>query len=293
MPVKDRHYSCRRGLSSAPSMSVMYKTVDIVVQGIRISCFFREAGPRSILFIHGLGASKKNFAGAFGREELEGITLLAPDLPGFGESERPDGFSYGMQEQAGIVLGAARHFGLERLHLLAHSMGGIVGIELCRIAPGRILSFINVEGNLTPEDCTLSRRIGAMPEEEFLRRGFDDLRATLGRLFHETGDGAGKAYLACLAGASPAALHRSALETVRASDRGDLMERFSGLPFYRCYVYGEKNRGLFPAEKLLAEAGVPVFYIPRSGHSPMDDNPADLYGLVRRTVDNARKGPNE
>jgi pimeloyl-ACP methyl ester carboxylesterase len=293
MPVKDRYYNYCRGFSRAPSMPSRSETADIVVQGIRISCLSREAGPRSILFIHGLGASKESFAGAFGREELKGITLLTPDLPGFGESERPDGFSYGMREQAEIVLGAASHLGLERFHLLAHSMGGIVGIELCRIAPGRILSFVNVEGNLQPEDCTLSRRIGAMSEEEFLRQGFDDLRATLGRLFRETDDKAGKAYLACLAKASPAALHRSALETVRASDRGDLMERFSGLPFYRCYVYGEKNRGLFPAEKLLAEAGVPVFYIPRSGHSPMDDNPADLYGLVRRTVDNARKGPNE
>ncbi len=257
---------------------------DVMAGGMRVSCLLRRSGQRALLFIHGLGASKENFAGAFGRKELEGITMLAPDLPGFGDSDRPEGFSYGMREQADIALEAADRLGLDRFHLVAHSMGGIVGIELCRIAGRRILSFINVEGNLTPEDCTLSRRIGAMPEGEFIRSGLEDLRRTLGRLFGETGDEAGKIYLSYLAKASPGALYRSALATVQASGRGDLLERFSRLPFYTCYVYGGKNRGLFPAEKMLLEAGVPVFYIPRSGHSPMDDNPQELYGLVLNVV---------
>jgi pimeloyl-ACP methyl ester carboxylesterase len=259
-------------------------SVDGVAGGMKVSCFFRRSGERAILFIHGLGAAKENFAGAFGRKELEDVTMLAADLPGFGDSGAPDDFSCGMREQAAVALETANHFGLERFHLVAHSMGGIVGIELGRLAPGRILSFINVEGNLTSEDCTLSRRIVSMPEEEFIRSGLEGLRRTLGRLFHETGDEAGEVYLSYLAKASPGALYRSARETVSASDRGDLLERFCRLPFYRCYVYGEKNRGLFPAEKMLVEAGVPVHYIPRSGHSPMDDNPDDLYGLVLQVI---------
>jgi pimeloyl-ACP methyl ester carboxylesterase len=46
----------------------------------------------------GLGASKENFLEAFRREEFRSFTMLATDLVGFGDSEKPADFAYQMRE---------------------------------------------------------------------------------------------------------------------------------------------------------------------------------------------------
>ena len=74
------------------------------------------------------------------------------------------------------------------------------------------------------------------------------------------------------------------MSTVYESDHGDPLTRFTRLPFYKCYLYGEKNKGKFVTEKLLKQKEVPVFYISRSGHAMTDDNPDEFYDHVLKTI---------
>jgi pimeloyl-ACP methyl ester carboxylesterase len=249
--------------------------------GFSLSCLFHEGGDRAAVFLHGLGAAKESFSSAFEHEGLlASCTMLAPDLPGFGDSPKPEDFSYTMKDLAGIAAELAARLVPGRFHLVAHSMGGIVGIELCERMPGRVLSFINVEGNVTAEDCTISRRIIEWSEDEFVHGGFEELRRDLGGKFERAGHEAGTRYLAMMERASARAVHRSSASTVHESDSGDLFERFARLELPTCYVYGELSRGLYPAEARLHARGIPVFYVSGSGHSPMDENPEEFYGLV-------------
>lgn len=68
---------------------------------------------------------------------------------------------------------------MDRVHLVAHSMGGIIGIELGEMIPDRLCSFINVEGNITIEDCTMSKQVADMGEEYFTREGFEELKRSI------------------------------------------------------------------------------------------------------------------
>jgi pimeloyl-ACP methyl ester carboxylesterase len=86
------------------------------------------AGP-PVLMLHGLGGTKASF--------LPSIAALAPshrtiavDLLGFGDSDKPLGASYGPQFQARAVEQLLDELALERAHVVGHSMGGRVALEL-------------------------------------------------------------------------------------------------------------------------------------------------------------------
>jgi len=267
-----------RFMGSVPS------SVDVRVDGLLISCLFRKGGKEPVVFVHGLGDSKESFREAFRREEFRSFTVLAADLVGFGDSDKSVDFSYSMKDQAEILRKVIDCFGVERFHLVAHSMGGAIGIELCEMISSRVCSFINAEGNLTSEDCTGSRHIAEMDEEKFAQVGFKQFKRELREEFERTGDSAGMDYLRNLSKATAESMYKSSVSLVKESDSGNLLTRFCQLPFYKCYIYGEKNKGVFPTEKLLRQKGIPIFYISKSGHAMMDENPDEFYNLVLKII---------
>lgn len=258
--------------------------VEIEVDGYSISCFFQRGDGESVVFVHGFGASKETFLEAFGSKGFQTFTILAPDLLGFGDSEKPSDFSYLMKDQAVTLRKVIDALRLDQFSLVAHSMGGIIGIELAELIPDRITSFINVEGNLTAEDCTMSRRVADMSAGYFAQEGFEQLKRSIAEESEKNHDEILKGYLGSLSKAAPKCLHRSSVSTVQESDSGNLLERFTQLPMYKCYVYGEKNRGVFPAETELRRMGVPLFYVSRSGHSSMKENPSEFYKLALNAI---------
>jgi pimeloyl-ACP methyl ester carboxylesterase len=102
----------------------------------RISTLEAGAGP-PVLAIHGLGATKASF--------LPTVAALAPsyrvialDLPGFGESDKPLGAAYDARFFAKAVLALVEELELERPHVVGNSLGGRVALELALHAPERI-----------------------------------------------------------------------------------------------------------------------------------------------------------
>jgi pimeloyl-ACP methyl ester carboxylesterase len=73
-------------------------------------------------------------------------------------------------ETALAVLGCVK---FERFHLVGHSMGGLTALMLAHKHPDRVLSFVDIEGNIAPEDCFLSRQIIDYPQAD-AERFFDD-----------------------------------------------------------------------------------------------------------------------
>ncbi len=252
----------------------------VKVNGQLISCMFQKREKESIVFVHGLGASKETFLEAFKRREFQSYTMLAADLLGFGDSDKPANFSYKMKDQARILRRVIDLLGLNQFHLVAHSMGGIIGIELGEMIPHSVCSIINAEGNITAEDCTMSKQIADMNEKYFTPKGFEQLKHSIAEESERNQDKALREYLNSLSKATPKSLYKSSISTVRESNFGDLLARFTQLPFYKCYIYGERNKDVFPAEKMLEKKRIPLFYISNSGHSMMKENPDEFYNLI-------------
>ena len=230
----------------------------------------------TIVFIHGYGSAMEHFRYAFDSSILNDFSLVTLDLVGFGESRGPDDFGYSMREQAEIILGLLNKLGIDSFHLCAHSMGGLVALEFVELAPERVLSFINLEGNLTPEDCFFSGKVVRTSFEDFREKGRSKFEEELRRAGRK--DSSLLEYAETFSRASTSALYKSAQHTIEDSAK-PLIEKFVKIENI-CYIYGEKNRGVFPSENLLRSKGVPIFFIEDSGHSMATDNPEQLYEVI-------------
>jgi pimeloyl-ACP methyl ester carboxylesterase len=138
-----------------------------------------------------------------------------------------------------------------------------------------VLSFVDIEGNLAPEDCFLSRQIVSHPspdDQAFL----DDFIARNRR----SPAYAGPLFASSLPHKVRAGPVRGIFESmVDLSDHGDLMTTFLALPFPRMFMYGDQNASLSYLPRLAA-AGVELAEIPQCGHFPMYSNPPVMWARI-------------
>jgi pimeloyl-ACP methyl ester carboxylesterase len=66
--------------------------------------------------------------------------LIAPDLRGFGDSDKPDG-PFGAQDHAADVLALLDALGIERVGVIGHDVGGAAMQPLARRAPERLVGL--------------------------------------------------------------------------------------------------------------------------------------------------------
>jgi membrane protein DedA with SNARE-associated domain/pimeloyl-ACP methyl ester carboxylesterase len=100
-----------------------------------------HSGPESvILLLHGNPvAAHKSFHNLFPALSRT-RRVIAPDLPGFGSSTRniPD---YSIESHAKYVLRFLNQIGIDRVHVVAYSMGGGVALNLAHLSPEHIRSL--------------------------------------------------------------------------------------------------------------------------------------------------------
>lgn len=111
----------------------------IMVDGIRTNYHDVGDGP-PVLLIHGSGPGVTAWANwrltmpALAKQ----FRVIAPDIVGFGETVRPQGFSYTMDAWVSHVLGLLDALGIERAHVVGNSFGGALALSLAIRAPQRV-----------------------------------------------------------------------------------------------------------------------------------------------------------
>jgi pimeloyl-ACP methyl ester carboxylesterase len=79
--------------------------------------------------VHGLGATKASFLPTIAALSAT-HRAIALDLPGFGDADKPLGAAYDAPFFAGAVVDGLDALGLQRVHLVGHSLGGRVALEV-------------------------------------------------------------------------------------------------------------------------------------------------------------------
>lgn len=234
-----------------------------------------------VVFLHGFGSTKEDYADFVRVPDLDGRGFIAYDAPGFGRSVGHDLSRVTIAFLADVADAVLGRLGVDEFHVVGHSMGGLTALMLADRAPERVLSFINIEGNVAPEDCFLSRQIvehdAADPAcflESFAARA------------HTAPEFSSALYASNVQSKVDPAVVRGVFESmVHLSDNGDLLTRFTSLPCPRMFMYGVQNAGLSYLPTL-SEHGVELAEIPLSGHWPMYSNPvamwAELAGFFDR-----------
>ena len=243
--------------------------------------FYREGtdGP-SILFVHGLGGAKENFYAAFQTPALADCTLVTFDWPGTGLAKFDPGTGLNVSTLAGVAQTVANRLLPGPYFLAGASMGGLITLlQLRRYGIGRILGYINLEGNLRSEDCMFSRRVIAHDLDSFPLE-FELMIQELGAS-NFVGDRLIAQNLAL--NVDIRGYHAYSFETVAESDSGHLLEEFIALPIPRLFLYGDANRSLSYLPRLRKTA-VRVEEIPSSGHFLFYDNPIDVFRIIGEFV---------
>ncbi len=101
----------------------------------------RGEGP-VLLLLHGLGSSSLDWQYQYPHFETS-YRIIAPDLRGFGRSDKPEG-PYLVSRQAEDVVGLLKHLNIDQVALLGFSMGGAVAFELAAREPERVRQLIIV-----------------------------------------------------------------------------------------------------------------------------------------------------
>ena len=95
----------------------------------RLSLLSAGTGPQTLLCLHGLGGTKASFLPTVAALAGSEYRVVALDLPGFGESDKPIGAPYDAPWFARVAFEAMDALGIESAHLAGNSMGGRVAIE--------------------------------------------------------------------------------------------------------------------------------------------------------------------
>lgn len=96
-------------------------------------------GDIPIVLLHGIFAEKDHWTD-FARALTGSHHILAPDLPGFGESSRHDDQAYDYTAQTERLRALLDALGLARVHLAGSSMGGTLAALLALKHPERVAS---------------------------------------------------------------------------------------------------------------------------------------------------------
>jgi len=244
-----------------------------------IAGFSRDGTGVPLVFLHGFGSTKEDYADVVHQRELAGRPVLAYDAPGCGATTCSELSAVSVPFLVDVAAAVLRARGIDRCHLVGHSMGGLTALLLADRGPDRVAGFVDIEGNLAPEDCFLSRQIISNPHDD--PRGF--LTEFADRVWTAR-ESSSALYASGLAHKVRAGAVRPIFESmVELSDHGDLMRRFLALPFPRMFMYGEQNRSLsyLPA---LADHGVALAEIPHSGHWPMYANAPEMWSRISAFV---------
>ncbi|ATF11855.1 alpha/beta hydrolase [Brevibacillus brevis X23] len=136
-------------------MTVYYKTE--IVDGLAI--FYREAGNQenpTILLLHGFPSSSHMYRNLIAELSNE-YHIIAPDYPGFGNSDQPSmaDFAYTFDNLADVMDAFVEQLPLKKYSIYVHDYGAPVGFRLAIKHPERVQAIISQNGNAY-EDGLLS-----------------------------------------------------------------------------------------------------------------------------------------
>jgi pimeloyl-ACP methyl ester carboxylesterase len=128
------------------------------------------AGPPLVL-VHGLASSATQDWGRLIAPLGRRLHVYAPDLPGFGESERPATADYSIPMQVEAVRGFMAAVGLDRARVAGLSMGGWIVCRLAGSHPEMVERLVVVDAaGMRPDGPTIPAEVLLPRDEEGVRR---------------------------------------------------------------------------------------------------------------------------
>jgi pimeloyl-ACP methyl ester carboxylesterase len=278
-----------------------FETRDIAANGTTIHVRFGGKGP-AVLLLHGYGETGDMWV-PLAVDLVRDHTVIVPDLRGLGLSAKPEG-GFDKKNQAGDVAGVLDALAVQRVMLVTHDIGNMVGFAFAAIHRERVTRFVLIDApvpGIGPWEDILKNpllwhfrfggpdmeRLVAGRERIYLDRFWNEFSATPARFTEAARQHYAKLY------ARPGAMHSgfaqfAAFDQDAIDDRAYLQENGKlSIPVYA--VGGEKSFGPMMATVMrFAATDVTEGIVPDSGHWIMEENPTATVQLVRAFLEKNR-----
>jgi pimeloyl-ACP methyl ester carboxylesterase len=119
----------------------MSEKVKVEGNGVELAVRVEGVGP-AVLLLHGFPDSSRLWRHQIDALVADGYRAIAPDLRGFGDSDRPEGVdNYSMMHVLGDVTAILDHFGVDRAHVVGHDWGAATAWVVASLVPERVASL--------------------------------------------------------------------------------------------------------------------------------------------------------
>lgn len=269
---------------------------DVLASGVRLRIATAGSGPPLVL-LHGLFVDHSTWDGV--AAALAGdFQIVAPDLPGFGESEKPSPsrFPYGIDAFTEAVADMYAGLGLGRAAVVGHALGGAVALTLAARHPELVERLVLIAPLSQPANLDVRSRIGLLPVVGGFV--FKQLwgRASFRSFFRATMLSPGASiptervdrYFELFS--SPLA-RGAALATLRATvDTRAVVAHTTRLQTPTLVLWG-RDDAVIPfrdGQRLARGITGAGFELLPTGHAPQEDRPIELAGVISRFLRDER-----
>lgn len=231
----------------------------------------------TLVLLHGFNADADHF-NRVARHLTRHFRILAPDLPGFGETGSSGSIDYRIEAQADSVLGWMDRIGIQRCYLGGSSMGGYIACAIAARHPDRVRAlWLLAPGGV--ESVPLSPLFQEIAEERhnpLVVRDRSDFRRLIDFCFVRPPwiPSPLSRFLAARS-AARSVEHQRAFDAIRF-DSPSAEALVDGMQVPALIVWGRSDQVLNPAGgQVLADRmrNAEILMLPDTGHLPMLENP--------------------
>lgn len=267
-----------------PNLATMLITLERLNAGFRRRSLqigdhhvvYSEGGKgETVILVHGFGSSRDSWNRFAGRL-TKLYRVIAPDMPGWGESTRIEAESYGYPRQVERLREFITTLGLGRVHLIGHSMGGFICSAYAAQYPDDVISLglIAPHGVAEPEPSELFRDV-AKGDNWLVASSLPEFERLLDKVFGK------RPYI------PKSVLRQAAKRAIAGSTKSakifwetqkndpPLEARLAQIKAPALIIWGDQDRVLHVSCAEVFRQGIKnseVLLLPGSGHMPLIEN---------------------
>ncbi len=136
---------------------------DLLASGVRLRASDVGEGG-DVVLVHGAFVDRSTWSGVVAQLQ-DRYRLVTPDLPGFGDSEKPppSRFAYGVEAFAEAIADLYAGLGISRAALVGHGLGGAVCLAVAARHPELVSSLTLIDAWCYPAPPAWEQRLARTP----------------------------------------------------------------------------------------------------------------------------------
>ncbi len=250
-------------------------------------------GRMTLLFLHGLGDCGLCFQEVFEDRQFDKYNIIIPDLIGYGKSSESADGDYGLKSHINRLWKILDDMEINDLIVIGHSMGDDIATSMCASDRKNVIKkFVNIEGNVTQFDLSISREAVKAGEAGNFIRWFHDEFVKAKVL-----DDWGQKYPSCrryhssLRDCRPEAFLANAGELFNTNtalpgkDRSETGRIYCSLSIPKVFCYGTESASSGTID-FLKENNLEYEAFNEAFHWPMIDKTREFYSFLYEFISN-------